>query len=62
MPVSRTLAFAPDGQTLASGSYDSTIKLWRVSDGACLQTFTGHTTVEYGRGLRAGWADAGHRQ
>ncbi len=37
------VAFAPDGQTLASGSEDDTIKLWQVSDGACLRTLTGHT-------------------
>ena len=40
-----SVAFAPDGQTLASGSEDHTIKLWRVSDGACLQTLTGHTNM-----------------
>jgi len=28
---------------LATGSWDNTAKLWRVSDGALLRTFTGHT-------------------
>jgi len=37
-----SVAFSPDGQTLASGSYDNTIKLWRVSDGTLLRTLTGH--------------------
>ena len=39
----RSVAFAPDGETLASGSTDRTIKLWRVLDGALLRTLTGHT-------------------
>jgi WD40 repeat protein len=37
------VAFAPDGNTMATGSDDYTVKLWRVSDGALLRSFTGHT-------------------
>ncbi len=40
-PVS-SVAFAPDGQTLASGSYDI-VKLWRISDGSELRDLGGHT-------------------
>jgi WD40 repeat protein len=38
------VAFAPDGQTLASTSHDSTVKLWQVSDGTLLYTLHGHTS------------------
>ncbi|MDP8239228.1 MAG: caspase family protein [Candidatus Hatepunaea meridiana] len=40
-----SVAFSPDGGTLASGGWDygdeSTIKLWRVSDGTLVRTLTG---------------------
>src|SRR5258708_430325 len=38
-----SVAFSPDGTLMVSGSFDKTLKLWRVSDGALLRTFTGHT-------------------
>ena len=37
-----TLAFSPDGKTLATGSKDKIIKLWNVEDGTELITLTGH--------------------
>ncbi|MDM3852897.1 MAG: hypothetical protein PT119_23670 [Aphanizomenon gracile PMC627.10] len=39
----RSVAFSPDGQTLASGSEDKTIKLWNVKTGNLLQTLIGHS-------------------
>jgi len=38
-----SVAFSPDGQTLASGSWDKTVRLWRVSDGRLLRTLKRHT-------------------
>lgn len=38
-----SVAFSHDSKTLASASYDSTIKLWDVATGACTATLKGHT-------------------
>ncbi|KAB8238710.1 WD40-repeat-containing domain protein [Aspergillus alliaceus] len=40
-----TVAFSPDGSTLASGSADTTIKVWDVNTGKELQTLTGHSNM-----------------
>lgn len=39
-----SVAFGPDGKTLASGSSDYTIKLWDVESGRELRTLTGHSS------------------
>ncbi len=36
------VAFSKDGNTLATGSYDQTVRLWRLVDGALLKTLSGH--------------------
>lgn len=38
-----SVAFSPDGKTLASGSFDTLVKLWNVETGKELKTLRGHT-------------------
>ena len=37
------IAWSPDGQSLASGSFDRTLKLWDTDRGELRQTLEGHT-------------------
>lgn len=39
----RAIAILQDGKHLVSGSYDSTLKIWQLSDAVCQNTLTGHT-------------------
>lgn len=41
--VVNSIAISPDGQTLWSGSADTTIKMWHLSTGELVQTLIGHS-------------------
>jgi predicted NACHT family NTPase len=38
-----SVAFAPDGRTVLSGSWDHSLKLWDVASGRLLRSFDGHS-------------------
>ena len=39
-----SVVFSTDGEYLASGSWDQTIGVWRVSSGERIKTLTGHSS------------------
>ena len=49
----KACAFAPDGQTLVSGSEDKTLRLWDVASAVCRGRLLGHTDEVNGCALSA---------
>ena len=37
----RSVTFSPDGRTIASGSWDNTVRVWNVVSGELISTFIG---------------------
>ena len=40
--VVNSVAFSPNGSSIASGSQDRTVRLWSSASGTCLNTLEGH--------------------
>ena len=38
-----SVAWSPDGQRIASGSYDTTVQVWNAADGGNVYTYSGHS-------------------
>ena len=54
-----SVAWSPDGKTLASSSGDTTLKLWDAATGKLLVSMQGHTGRCPQHCLESGWKDPG---
>ncbi|BAZ87911.1 trypsin-like peptidase domain-containing protein [Dolichospermum compactum] len=48
-----SVAISPDGRTLASGSYDNTIKIWNLATGKLIRTLSGHSRSVVSRSVES---------
>jgi WD40 repeat protein len=46
-----SVTFSPDGASMLSGSWDSTVKLWDAATGALVRTFEGHSEAVWSVGF-----------
>ena len=53
-----SVSFSPDGNTLASGSRDNTVRLWDATTGARKRILTGHTHCGLKRIVQSRWKHA----
>ena len=56
-----SVAFSPDGRTLATGSWDNTARLWEVATGKEITAFRGHEECGVFRRLQPRWHAPCHR-
>ncbi|MEI7987853.1 MAG: WD40 repeat domain-containing protein [Chloroflexota bacterium] len=47
MPYVFSVAFSPDGQTVAGGYFDNVIRLWKISDGSLFKTLEGSKSMVF---------------
>ena len=41
----KSVVFSPNGEFLASGSYDGTIGVWEISSGECIKILKGYSCI-----------------
>ncbi len=50
-----TIAWSPDGTTIASGSWDTTVQVWQAATGERRVVYNGHTDIVVTLIFRSHW-------